>query len=73
MRKLLPWILLLAGCAGATPPEITAKSEELESLRKERRVAIDRIRELPVLQKRRRELTEEKAALLLRKQKAGLQ
>lgn len=70
MRKLLPWVLLLAGC-GSPPPEIAAKTEEIQSLRNQRRQAIESVRELPGLQRRRQELIQEKADLLLRQQKAG--
>jgi hypothetical protein len=69
MRKFLPLFLLLAGCA--TPPEITAKAEELQSLRNQVKLAQDHVRELPALQQRRQQLVDEKAGLLLRKLKAS--
>ncbi|MBN9414210.1 MAG: hypothetical protein J0I12_02170 [Candidatus Eremiobacteraeota bacterium] len=70
MRRLIPWLLLLAGCSG-TPPEIAAKNDELQALRLEVKTAQDKVRELPLLQRRRQELLDEKAALLVRKMKAG--
>ena len=70
MRRLIPWLFLVAGCSG-TPPELAAKHEELQSLRIEIKAAQDKVRELPLLQRRRQELLDEKAALLMRKMKAG--
>lgn len=70
MQRLIPWLILLAGCSG-TPPEILSKNDELQALRIEVKEAQDRVRELPLLQRRRQELLDEKAALLLRKLKAG--
>ena len=70
MRRLIPWLLLLAGCSG-TPPEIVAKNDDRQSLRTQVKAAQDQVRELPLLQRRRQELLDEKAALLVRKMKAG--